>query len=209
MIVDADAEVGKILRRHHHHRRRLPSAPVAAGGLAVLERGQHAFGKREATSALKPASVAAATRSLLSMLPATLTPRFADAAAPLDAMFSGPGGEATVAIDGMDLADFAALVARDRRPDRELRRQSARQPVEHDRRQIAIGERLRSDRADAGAHERHERSRRKRLGRDGRAERAGLLIERDDGPGHGRLRCWRPRAEHFAIRDDDTVVLHL
>ena len=89
--------------------------------------------------------MAATVGSPASMLPATLTPGAATLPHHATQFAPGPGGGAAMPVHRVDLADAAPLVAGQRRFDRRVGRQAARQGVEDGGREIAVGEGLGGD----------------------------------------------------------------
>src|SRR5574341_1295510 len=178
VIVDADAEVGISLGRADEERRRLLAALVAARGLAGLQRGDQALGKR-----LLRCLVGA--RGLLDHLFAgehVARDRKTVAGArpaPIDAFRAGVLADAALGIDDVQLAMVAALVGRGQVLD-QLRRGHARaQQVEPVPAVEGIDQRLRRERAHAALGVRAERADGKKARRDRDPERP-VRIARDD-----------------------------
>ncbi len=186
-VVHPQVEVRKILGRGQHHGRGLPAAPIAAGRLARLHRHHQPLGHIQRRVGLPGGQRRGDRRFARQHVAGDADPGRRNAAAPFDAVLSGPGRGAAMAIDRMYLPEAAPGIAGQRALDRGVRRQATRQRVQDGGPQIAVGERLGGYRADARADERAGRAHGERLGGDRDGERAGGRIVGDDGPGHAGL----------------------
>ena len=201
VVVDADVEVGEILGGGQQHGGRLLAAPVAAGGLARLHRRHQALGQLQVGARLRTCRRwRRPPRRPASMLPATETCSPVRSPHHVDAMPAGPGGGAAVPVDGVDLAQVAALVggrARARWPRTASSPRSIRSRMAGP--EVAVGERLRRDGADARAHDTGSWRRRRRRG--SRRPR-----RRRPSPVHAR-RSTRSCAPHFFSMFQNTTLV--
>src|SRR3954447_24199903 len=141
VIVDADVELGIRLGGVDPQRRRLLAAPVAAGGLTGLERGDQLFGERTArffVGARRFADYPLVREHVAGDRIAVA----GDRAAPFDALRAGVLPDASGHVDDVELAVVATMV-RGRHPFHHLARRHARaQQLEATRSVVRVDERL-------------------------------------------------------------------
>ena len=184
VIVDTQVEIRPFFFAANDERGGLLAAFVAARGLAGSHRSDQAArkgqrgifcigGRRILDDARAREHVAGNRKIVAGQVPA-----------PIDAALSGMGGDAALRVDHMDLAVVAARIRGDDRGDNLFRAGALFQEAQAVGAVKNIDQCLGRDRADARFEMRRQRTNGKEARGNRNPELPGILIARDDRPGH-------------------------